>query len=133
MHDAYRCSVVYDAAKLLGQIHPLPDPIDNQCFQFCCGGTGAPGHRVHIERRSGDFTKNCRSGRGPTEIPEKHRMTPVHHPWHDEPIDIGENCFKRLACFRRLSGKRSQNRARFFVRRNFQRSQILSEIRNPIR
>src|SRR5881392_424753 len=50
--SAERCSVIHDAAKLLGQIQPLPDPIDNQCFQFCCGGTGAPGHRVHIERRS---------------------------------------------------------------------------------
>src|SRR5438270_179280 len=56
------------------------------------------------------------------KIPKKHQITPVHHPRNDDLIDIAKNLLERLGVFRRVSRKRSENRARFVVRCNPQRS-----------
>ena len=50
MHDSYRGRVVNNAAKLVRQTEPLPQPIQNERFQLGRSRRRAPGHGVDVER-----------------------------------------------------------------------------------
>ncbi len=50
VHHADRSGIVNNAAEFLRQLHPLPQPIDDECFKFSGGRRGAPSHRVDVER-----------------------------------------------------------------------------------
>ncbi len=60
-------------------------------------------------------------------------MTPVHHAWNNQPVDVGQNILERLAFFGRLFGELRTNRARLLVRSDPQCLDVFTEIGNPIR
>src|SRR5262249_16501649 len=133
VHDPNRRRVVNHAFELLGQPNPLPQPIDHNGFKLSGHGTRTPRHRVHVQRRGENFTQNSWRGGSPAEVTEKHRVTPVHHAWNDDVIDVGENLLKRLAFFWCAFGKLLANSARLVVRRDAQSLDMLAKIRDPIR
>src|SRR5205823_6027986 len=121
-----------DASKFFWQIHPLPQPVNDERFQFSRSRTCAPGHSVDVQWRGHDFAQNSRPGLCPTEIPKKHWMTPMHHSRNNQPIDVAQNFIKRFAFFGRLRWQRRSDRARFVVRRDTQAGNVFPKIGDPI-
>jgi len=59
-------------------------------------------------------------------------MTPMHHSWNDQPIDVGENFVERFAVFGWVRRQRSADRARLIVRRDAQLLDPLAIIRDLV-
>jgi hypothetical protein len=59
-------------------------------------------------------------------------MTPVHHSWNDQPIDVGQNFLERLAFFGWMLGQLRTDSAGLVIGRDPQFLDIFTEIRNPI-
>src|SRR5438046_588037 len=99
---------------------------------------GATSEAAFARERRGFFPRDrqrvqdAKRGRGPAEISEKHRMTPVHHSRNDQPINIAQNFLEALAFFRWMLGKTRTNSAWFIVRRDTQCLDIFTEISNPV-
>ena len=133
MHDPNRRCVVNHAAKLFRQTDPLPEPVHNNCFELCRSGAGAPRHCVDVQRRAENFGQNPRRGASPTEVTEKHRVAPVHHPGKDDAVYVAEYSLERFIFVGSSLGELRANSARLVVRRNTHLFDVFAKICNPVR
>src|SRR5207247_8315034 len=85
------------------------------------------------QRRAENFGQNPRRGASPTEVTEKHRVAPVHHPGKDDAVYVAEYSLERFIFVGSSLGELRANSARLVVRRNTHLFDVFAKICNPVR